>query len=262
VKIVYSPLHKELVYINQTASSGEYWDLTWEKKLDPLALQKARTMKKNYFTDITSEFLKVSEGPIIEGGCGFGAQVMALSNFGYEVCGVDFAEGTICHVKKMYPELDLQVGNLEALPFPDSTFSGYWSIGVIEHFWNGYEKMAIEMRRVLKPSGYLFLTFPHMSLVRKLKAKLGFYTVYNSIERPEEFYQFALDSSKVKNFFQDLGFEVVAYRGKSGISGFQKELPKLSRVTLPFARSYLRRILEIILDKYSGHSALVVLKKI
>lgn len=42
------------------------------------------------------------------------------------------------------------------MPFPDNTFDGIWSVWVLEHIPNP-EKALLEMRRVVKPGGYLFL---------------------------------------------------------------------------------------------------------
>jgi SAM-dependent methyltransferase len=42
------------------------------------------------------------------------------------------------------------------MPFADSSFDGLWSIWVLEHIPN-CEKALLEMRRVVKPGGYLFL---------------------------------------------------------------------------------------------------------
>lgn len=42
------------------------------------------------------------------------------------------------------------------MPFPDNSFDALWSIWVLEHIPNP-EKALLEMRRVVKPGGYLFL---------------------------------------------------------------------------------------------------------
>ena len=43
----------------------------------------------------------------------------------------------------------------------------------IEHFIDGYDAILSEMYRVIKEGGYLFLTVPSMSIIRKVKAALG-----------------------------------------------------------------------------------------
>jgi len=63
---------------------------------------------------------------------------------------------------------------------------------VIEHFWEGYNEILKEAKRVLKPKGYLFLTFPYMSPLRKFRANLGLYRIldFNNKSKNDDFYQF------------------------------------------------------------------------
>ena len=50
----------------------------------------------------------------------------------------------------------------------------YWSLGVIEHFFNGYKEIAEEANRILKNKGFIFLTFPSMNILRKQKQNLDY----------------------------------------------------------------------------------------
>jgi SAM-dependent methyltransferase len=50
------------------------------------------------------------------------------------------------------------------MPFPDGTFDALWTIWVLEHIPNP-EQALIEMRRVIKPGGYLFL-YPALDVSR------------------------------------------------------------------------------------------------
>jgi SAM-dependent methyltransferase len=50
------------------------------------------------------------------------------------------------------------------MPFPDNTFDAIWSVWVLEHIPNP-EKALLEMRRVLKSSGYMFL-YPAFNVSR------------------------------------------------------------------------------------------------
>jgi len=53
--------------------------------------------------------------------------------------------------------------DVRKLNFPDHYFDGYWSLGVIEHFYKGYDEIIHKIYRVLHPGGFLFLTVPEMS---------------------------------------------------------------------------------------------------
>jgi SAM-dependent methyltransferase len=46
------------------------------------------------------------------------------------------------------------------MPFPDNTFDAIWSFRVLEHIPNP-ERALLEMRRVVKPGGYILLHFAH-----------------------------------------------------------------------------------------------------
>ena len=142
---------------------------------------------------------------------------------GYKAIGVDFAKKTIERVKDAIPELDVRVGDVRDLQFPDNYFTGYWSLGVIEHFWDGYHDILEEMRRVLINDGYLFLTVPYMSPLRRLKAKLGLYNDFKG-EGKENFYQFALDHDTVINDFVGVGFKLLENRPLDGIKGLKGEV--------------------------------------
>lgn len=124
------------------------------------------------------------------------------------------------------------------------------------------------MRRVLINGGYVFLTFPYMSPLRRLKAKLGLYKEFNGEEK-ESFYQFALDWKTVIKDFKLLGFELLDKRPISGIKGFKDEVslfkPLLQRVFDYQGKSLGIKGFKFVLDKVStafgaGHMIFLVFR--
>jgi SAM-dependent methyltransferase len=159
-----------LVYLEHHAADQNFWDSHWN--LDLARSRKILGTRRTLVTDVTRRYLRPADGPILEGGCGIGVHVAALQNHGYQAIGVDYAAKTMAMVRQYLPRSDVRLGDVRSLvEFPDRHFAGYWSLGVIEHFWSGYEDIAREMLRVLRPGGYLFLTFPHMSPLRRVKAR-------------------------------------------------------------------------------------------
>lgn len=218
----YDPQQNRLIYIEQ-AASAEFWDQLWQKNYGD-RLAKLRQTRHTFVSDITKRYLKPTDGPILEGGCGQGQQVAALVNNGYDCIGIDFAEATINAVRTALPDLPVYPGDITRLAFDDGVFSGYWSLGVIEHFWQGYHAIAHEMARVLIPDGYLFLTFPYMSPLRRFKAQLGQYPVLESVAEPTGFYQFALDHRAVVKDFAHNGFRLVTAKPLAGLRGGKDEI--------------------------------------
>ena len=210
------------------------------------------------------------EGLILEGGCGPGHVVYAMHVHGYRCMGIDIAKRTIGRIKETFPELDVSVGDVRSLPFPDSYFRGYWSGGVIEHFWEGYDDVLKEMYRVLVKGGYLFISFPSMSFLRRQKVKLARYEEVNTdiIER-ENFYQFAFDREKVISDFQAAGFELLDSSPQSGLKGLKDEIsllrPLLQRYYDYTGRNLLisgsKLLLDKILASFAGHTVFLVFQK-
>jgi SAM-dependent methyltransferase len=168
------------------------------------------------------------------------------------------------------PEIDFRLGDVRNLHFDDGYFAGYWSLGVIEHSWKGYDEIAREMVRVLRPGGYLFLTFPHMSLLRRAKVRLGGYAPWQGAgEAPKAFYQFALDHGQVIDRFMHLGFTLRRSRKIDGIKGLKDEIDLLKPLLQPlydYRGGCLllkagRYVLDRMLASWTGHVMILVLRK-
>lgn len=258
--------NNRLIYIEQKATP-DFWDARWQT--DTSTREKIVGLKNTYVLQITKKYLKPEDGFIIEGGCGYAQHVAALTNNNYRCIGVDYAQQTVQALQKAVPELDVRLGDIQHLKFDDAYFAGYWSIGVIEHFWNGYTAAGLEMARVIKPGGYLFLTFPYMSRLRKFKAKFGFYPKYKQSQSPAHFYQFALDHEAVIRNFTEWGFNIVKVQPRNGLKGAKDEITILKGL-LKTLYNYpgssilvrgLRRVLSEMLSPITGHTILLVFKK-
>lgn len=255
-----------LIIVGQ-AATAEFWDRRWERSQHSKdALAQVRSTP---ITDLMRDFLAPQDGPILEGGAGNGVHVAALTNSGYCCIGVDSAPRTVQRIKETLPELDVRLGDVRNLSFGDEYFAGYFSGGVIEHFWGGYAATISEMSRVLAPGGYLFVTFPYMSPLRRLKAWLGLYRRWESDGKPDGFYQFILDHRQVIQDLESLGFELVYSRSKYGLAAIQEELgplnPLLRRLYTYTGGSVVVRGVGLVLSKVStpwcGHLIWLVCRK-
>ena len=257
--------NRRLIYVSHAASE-EFWDAHW----DTADFRKATTATPNSWVARTTMRYLSQGKTILEGGCGYANHVYALQNKGYNVIGCDFAKITVEKINQAVPEIDVRLGDVRKLPFNDGYFDGYWSLGVIEHFWNGYEDIAKEMHRVLRKDGYLFLTFPAMSPLRKLKAKTKKYSLYlDGSNEPKDFYQFALNSAHVVDVFHELGFQLITEKGMGGFKGVKDEIALLSPLftllqnsSSLFSRVLKRGINEIMPAYIVGHMRLLVLRKL
>lgn len=107
-----------------------------------------------------------------------------------------------------------------------------------------------------------------MSVLRKIKAKLGFYPAFNGkFPEKEEFYQFALDQRHVIKKIKEKGFKLVNEIPYSGTKGLKDEVvfmkPLLQKIY--DSQNIFLRIFNygasLFLAKFSSHAILLIFRK-
>ena len=259
--ILYWEEAERLVYLDAKATP-EFWDSRWvdEGKPPPVS-------PKDDVITVTQKYLRRGDR-VLEGGCGRANKVKAMADAGFDAIGVDFAKETVLRAREVYEGIDVREGDVRALAFPDAHFDGYWSIGVIEHFWEGYDEILSEASRVLKPGGFLFLTAPWFSPFRQAKARDGGYERIRAASEPDLFYQFALGRNEVIDRLTRNGFIVRDWRGRVSEISMRSDMTRFrgliewllgSRGSIP--KRVLRRVVARALDNYCGHSFLAVAER-
>lgn len=252
-----------------TKPTSEFWDNFWianEKEFEKIIREKR---KSSFVSKITKKYIRPNKNrKIFEGGCGIGAHVSCLDNAGYDAYGIDFANKTIEKINQIFPSLKISHGNVEKTEFPDNFFDAYWSLGVIEHFYGGYDETLGEMTRLIKRGGYLFLIFPSLSLMRKLKIKLGLYPIFDEKKfNKENFYQFAFDPDRVRIDLEKRNFKLIEKQPFDGLKGLKDEMSFLRPVLQKIydGKSVPAKALRLILSKMfspvSNHSVILIFKK-
>lgn len=268
MRVYFDRGNNRLVYLGEK-STPDFWDEHWHSENYRASIERGRNSR--LILNTLRKYIPDKKGRILEGGCGRGQVVYCMHAHGYESIGIDWAEKTIAKTKEVLPELDVRVGDLTSLPFPDNYFVGYWSLGVIEHFWEGYQTILTEMQRVLVQRGYLFLSFPYLSPLRKIKAKLNLYPEIEKLtgRQRERFYQFALDEQTAINDFTAAGFKLLRKKPIDGLKGFKDEVtflkPILQRLYNYKGSNLLIRGLSYGLGKvlatFAGHQIFIVFQK-
>jgi len=272
----YDVYNKRLLFFHKKTHIN-FWEELWDQlliKKDLIYIPNQNSIVCKY----TPRYIKPNNGTILEGGCGLGQYVYNLTLMDYDAVGIDNAEKIVRKVNRENPSLKIKVGDVRKLPFSDDSITGYWSLGVIEHFFNGYDEILKEMRRVIKKKGYLFITFPYMSSIRKFKSKINLYRIFNSKYYdkniiPERFYQYAFDSRKIINDLEKLGFKLILLVPYDGIKGLKDEIffykffiRKFLQILYNSYKSrfigLIKSVLEKVLSKYFGHTVLLILQKI
>ena len=262
----YDPNNNRLVFIESRASEN-YWDEHWAMK-DASMLYKPKVSLFNFAVNTTRKHLPTTS-LILEGGAGLAQNSWFLYLAGYRTIALDFAPKTVEFLKQHRPEVCPVLGDVRNLSLENESVDGYWSLGVIEHFYNGYDTIANEMHRVIREDGYLFLTFPHMSKLRRIKARKGLYETWQSNgDLVAAFYQFALDGHRVIKDFEERGFKLIRKSSLDGVKGLKGEI-KFGRNCMQtiydgktLKTRLAKRLLDILLRPYASHVASLVFKKV
>ncbi len=99
-------------------------------------------------------------GPICDLGCGPGQIARYLHRKGVKTLGVDLSPKLVAEAARLNPGIDFHQGDMLKLPDPDHSWGGIAAFYCIIHIPHGQIVQALsEMRRVLKPGGWLLLTF-------------------------------------------------------------------------------------------------------
>ena len=95
---------------------------------------------------------------LLDYGCGPGRWVPFFQRWDCQYSGVDLVEPMVTLARTRWPGADIRRLEGERIPYDAGTFDVVVSIAVLHH--NGYptqECILAELRRVLKPGGYLLL---------------------------------------------------------------------------------------------------------
>ena len=108
---------------------------------------------------IASKFIKDKIVLDIAAGEGYGSNLM--SKDAAFVYGVDIDKTTVENAQLKYKKENLQflVGNTSAIPLENNSVDIVISFETVEHH-NEHDKMMLEIKRVLKPSGMLIISTP------------------------------------------------------------------------------------------------------
>ena len=99
-------------------------------------------------------------GKVVELGCGPAHVAAYLAMGGVDISGVDLSPAMVGEAQRLFPELEVIVGDMLELPFGDASLGGLIAFYSIIHFDDEQLETAFsEMARVLKDSGLLALAF-------------------------------------------------------------------------------------------------------
>lgn len=240
-------------------ADSSMWDDIWGKTPSRDYWQSA--LNGQMADDYRRIFLKYLPpgGKVLEAGCGVGQVVLALRAHGYNCFGIDYAENTIKLLNQQFPDVPFDHGDIRHLPYANNSFDGYISLGVIEHFSEGQERMLQEAARVVKPGGWLFLSVPALNGWRRFRSKAGLY----ERRATAPFFEACYSVEELEVLFKDAGFHPVEQSFQNTVMTFAQETIirpiYLYIEDIRYIRGAVDRLLRLVLPKaIFGHMVMIV----
>lgn len=97
---------------------------------------------------------------VLDAGCGAGRFLPYLAERGCHVEGIDLSPEMVRRARQDHPEFVTVTGSIAELPWPDGSFDGVFSwYSTIHTPDEDVGQLIRELRRVLRPGGYLLVAF-------------------------------------------------------------------------------------------------------
>jgi SAM-dependent methyltransferase len=93
---------------------------------------------------------------LLDVACGSGLAMVHAAAAGATVHGLDAAEPLVAIARDRLPGVDVRVGSMYDLPWPAASFDVVTSINGV---WGGCDAAVVEAHRVLRPGGWLAISF-------------------------------------------------------------------------------------------------------
>ena len=121
---------------------------------------KAYAENDEYDVKYLEEFISRLEGKVIlDMGCGTGTNAIYLKRKDLLVAGVDGSKKMLDIARKIYPSITFKKQNILKTSFKKEKFDGIVIAYVINHFnQEGLEQLKIEIDRILKKNGIIFIS--------------------------------------------------------------------------------------------------------
>lgn len=194
---------------DESAFVEEFWTQVWERQGGPRE-NPVNLARKDEYRVISPHLASLPTGArIMDGGCGLGEWVMALSKKGYDMVGMDISRQTVEQLQRMFPDVEFVQGDIRNTDYPDNSFDAYYSWGVFEHFEAGPQDCLREALRILKPGGLLFISVPLENLRQAIRGSLARPAM---LEPGMRFYQYRFSRAELGLEIGKAGFELLVVK--------------------------------------------------
>jgi SAM-dependent methyltransferase len=165
--------------------------------------------KREIVAPMLSILRTLKDPRVVDCGCGAGIWIQYFQQQGIKnITGIDSFAPALRQLEKRGGHAI--EGDILRLPFDKESVDVCLSFGVVEHFPENPTACLREMERILAPGGYLFLTVPYYSWVRRLIAHPVRWAYIRLKRVPLQFFEYRFRDWEIINFCSESGFEVLS----------------------------------------------------
>ena len=220
-----------------------YFDDQYKTGLEPDTPEMARRLSQEKHRIRFFRSVK-KRGRILDMGCGMGYFLCACREHGYEVEGMDISDDAAAYVRNTL-KIKVTAGQLEAFNFAEHAFDVITMWHFLEHCQDPHEYLKYAWKW-LKPGGVLVVDVPNYIGTDARKT----WNDWKGWQLPFHLYHFTPET--LCRILKQNGFKPI--RKKDYLSEYVKEHLE--------ARLKLRFLARMVAQFYSGHSYVVVARKI
>jgi SAM-dependent methyltransferase len=216
---------------NEADFVADFWTERWESRVElprpesVFGREELRLMKPHLH--------QLPRGSrILDAGCGMGEWTVCLTRLGFEVVGLDLSESTVSRLQAAYPQSEFVAGDIRDTRFADGSFAALFSWGAFEHFELGPADCIREARRLLRPTGVLFLTVPYQNWRHIMREASPHYRWDETLpfwrdaaqDGAFRFYQWRFTPTDLRQQLEMQGFEVLTLQPVHAAEGLHRAL--------------------------------------
>ena len=198
-----------------------YHEAIWENVPEGLDPPHARVRGRFLLERVSALAREIGSPPrVLDVGCGEGHVTAELAHAGAAAVGADVAQEALRRAHARHPGLQLQLIPPQGTwPLADGSFDLVWAGETIEHVADTVGLLS-EVRRVLRPGGYLLLSTPAHGRLAMLPLALSRRRFAEHFDPRADHLRF-YSARTLRRLLEDFGFEDIEVRAAGGFRGMR-----------------------------------------
>lgn len=188
----------------RSTDNKDYWTKRWADIPPDQPMENMDAYPLKY----AEKTVKNDGGKILEAGCGAGRIVRYYHDRGFDILGIDFVSVAVEKLKVMDPNLQVEVGDITKLEFPDFAFKYVLAFGLYHNLEHGLEQAITETYRVLESGGLVCASFRADNIQTRITDWLADSKKQGADEGQRRFHKMNLTRKEFISLFERAGFDV------------------------------------------------------